>query len=986
MFTNLGMQPFLSSLGHFLQANFTPEQLQNVTVVFPNRRAGLFFQQTLAKQLNQPIWAPKTLTLQEFVHSHSKLQAADTLLLVFKLYTAYKAFNSTEESFDKFFFWGELLLQDFEQVDHYLVDASMLFTNIEQLKALDKPLDFLEPEQLAIIQDFWKNFKPESSTQQQDFVALWQVLGKVYRKFKQELSNEGIAYSGMIFKEVSQTCLEGQLEHNGKPIVFAGFNNLSLAEETIIGYFVKEHNALTFWKADTYYVNNPQQEAGLFIRRHLNNKYFGEQVKACLTNNLGKNPPKISITNTALEVGQTKVLNKQLSECLSEAEQFDLERTAIVLPDEHLLFPLLHALPKSYCNNQQQTLPINSVNVTMGYPLRSTSLYSLVELLVNLQESFKPEANSIKIHFNAVLAILRHPYIYYYNQEAACTTIHEIERRNRVWLSSKELEEKEALYKQIFRPVQGIPNLFDYLLQVLEKINESLTEENFDQPAIEQEYILQFFSHLKRLRELVQQEKLDLQLPVFLKLLRQIIQGQKLPFSGEPLGGLQIMGVLETRTLDFDNLFILSMNEGSFPPSANQSSFIPYNLRKGYGLPTFDTADAEYAYYFYSMIEQAKHVHLFYNSASSNGQKGEASRLIYQLLYESGFPIYRQTLTHTIGLQSAQPITIKKNAAIMQVLGSYLVGSADSRRFTPSAFNIYLDCRLKFYFKYIANLQEADEVQEHIDAATFGNMVHDTLEQVYKGYIKQKGSNLVEEADFNSLTKKLDTAVSFAYAKHFGVATEEAKPSGRNLLVQNIVSKMSKAVLRWDETYAPFNIIALESQNMPGIANAQAKYQLDLPILINGEYQHIGLKGIIDRIDEKEGLVRILDYKTGRDDNAFASVESLFDRESKKRNKAAMQTILYAMLYIQAFPDTDKRIVPGLVNSKELFGTNYSPQLQIGEYRNKRAIADVREIADEFMGYLTDLVQEITDPEVDFDQTDNVEKCSYCPYIGICHK
>lgn len=981
------MQTFLDELALEVLKHYS-DKLDKLTLVFPNRRAGLFFQQHLARRLNQPVWSPTVLTLEELVQQLSSIKKADTLLLVFELFQSYKQFAPTEESFDKFFFWGEMLLQDFDAVDKYLVDADMLFTNISQLNQMGTSLDFLSQEQIQVVQEFWQSFGTDRSRQQQEFIAIWEVLPQVYTHFRERLQALGIGYDGMLYRQVAEKIKARQLEHEYHHLVFAGFNALNPTEEALLSYFVKHEEARVYWDTDAYYMQDERQEAGIFLRKWAKHATLGATFTEKHPEHLLGSLKSIDFIGVPLEVGQAKAMGEKLLQCLQEQQGISLERTAVVLPDEHMLFPVLHSIPEYYRDSRNTNHPIDTINVTMGYPLRSTPLYSLIELMVELQGTARGSGAKAQFHFRTVLALLRHPYVYYYQIALARENIHKIEAKNRVYLSAKELDGDGTLYPTLFRRIEGIHATFDYLLQVLELINDSINEENYEQPTLEQEYIYQFFTHLKRLRELVQQQQLDLQMPVFLKLLRQIVQEQRLPFSGEPLSGLQIMGVLETRQLDFENLFILSMNEGSFPPAPSHGSFIPYNLRRGYGLPTFDQQDALYAYYFYRMIQRARHVHIFYNTSSAYGLKGEKSRLLYQLLYESGLPVRQQVLTHPLQLARALPLDIPKTDGVQEILLQHLSlnGEPPKRRFTPSALNTYLDCRLRFYFRYVAGLQEPDEVQEEVDPAIFGNLVHRAMEILYKEHIARKGGHaLMEAEDLNLLHKGLPEVVDRAFAEHYGV--DEVNFSGRNHIIRSIVEKLGKGILRCDAEYAPFEIVALESESrFAGGQQESNRYRMEVPIVVAGQRYYVGLKGIIDRIDRKDGKVRVLDYKTGQDEKRFESLESLFDRDNLRRNKAAMQTLLYSLLYLNINPQEEGRIIPGLYNSRELFSAGFDVRLEIKADRGYQPVQDVRDYAPEYMQHLGKLLEEIFSPEIPFTQTDNLRKCDYCAYRGMCHR
>ena len=984
------MKPFLEELAEEIAATF-PHQLDELVFVFPNKRAGLFFQKYLAAKIQAPVWSPAVMPVEGFIRSLSTTRQADTSFLVFELFRIYKSLAATEESFDKFFFWGEMLLSDFDTVDKYLADAEMLFVNITQLKEMDTSLDYLLPEQIEAIRSFWESFGTERSRHQNEFIAIWEILLETYQRFRQRLEEEGIGYEGLIHREVAEKVMAGELEHSHKQVIFAGFDALTPAEERIMEYFVKHEGSLVYWNVDAYYMLDERQEAGSFLRAYSKHRVLGQTFRQPYKKYL-QNPEvkkHIEFVGVPLEVGQTKAMGEKLLACLEKQSSIQLEKTAIVLPEEHMLFPALHAIPEHFTLPDGSTLDIDRINVTMGYPLRNTPLYSLMETLLDLQQSLRSSGKNTVFHYRRVLSVLRHPYVYYYNSKLAKANIEYIEKRNKVYISPKSLEKDEQLYPALFRRVEKVNDAFDYLLDILLAINSSIDEENYEQPTLEQEYIYQFFTQLKRLRELIGQQSVELSLPVFLKLFRQILVNLRLPFSGEPLRGLQIMGVLETRNLDFENLFILSTNEGSFPPAPGHNSFIPYNLRRGYGLPTSEREDSIYAYIFFSMIQRAKNVHIFYNTETGFNMNGEMSRYLYQLLFESGLPVYRQVLSNQAQLAKSLPVTIAKSPEVLQILQKYVVRQDSSySRLTPSALNTYLDCRLRFYYKYVAGISEADEVQEDVNAMVFGNLLHRSMELVYKQFMQQEGRPLVEPEDFPRLKKLAETVIDQTFQEHYG-ETESFDFEGKNLIVRSVVRKFINAILSCDQQYAPFEIISLEAdEDNSSDTDTESGFKLDLPVLPEGQQPlTIGLKGIIDRVDRKEDKVRVIDYKTGKDTKRFVSIPSLFDREDPKRNKAVMQTLFYGLLYQNKYPEEEARIIPGLYNSKELFSKGFDVKLEIQVARNKyEAIHDIKPLASTFRSHLQDLLAEIFDPAQTFDQTEELQKCGYCQFRGLCHR
>ena len=982
------MKPFLEELAEEIAAAF-PKQLDELTFVFPNKRAGLFFQKYLAEKIKSPVWSPAVLPIEDFIRKLSPMRQADTSLLVFELFRIYKQLAPTEESFDKFFFWGEMLLSDFDTVDKHLANAEMLFVNISQLKEMNT-LDYLLPEQVETIRSFWESFGTERSRHQQEFIAIWEILLNVYQRFGSRLQEQGFAYEGMIHRQVAEMAGKGELPHPFGQLIFAGFDALTPAEEKIMEYFVQQESALAYWNVDAYYMQDQKQEAGLYLRRYAGHKILGQTFRQPYRHFL-QNPDfskHIEFVGVPLEVGQAKAMGEKLLHCLEQQKSIHLENTAIVLPEEHMLFPALHAIPEHFSSTDGQQVAVNNINVTMGYPLRNTPLYSLLENLIELQQSARSMKKGSTFHFKQVLALLRHPYVFYYEPEMARKNIDYIEEKNRVYLYAGSMEQDKKLYPAIFRKVEAINEVFDYLLDILIAINSSIDEENYEQPSLEQEYIYQFFTQLKRLRELIHQQHIQLSLPVFLKLFRQIIQDLRLPFSGEPLRGLQVMGVLETRNLDFENLFILSANEGSFPPSAAHHSFIPYNLRKGYGLPTHEREDSIYAYLFYSMIQRAKNIHIFYNTETGFQLNGEMSRFLYQLLFESGLPISKQALSSPGQLAKSLPIVVAKSPEVFQLLEKYVVKQeASYSRLTPSALNTYLDCRLRFYLKYIAGIREAEEVQEDVNAMVFGNIFHLSMERLYKTFIERKGSPKVKQDDFTFLQQLSVRIIEEAFAGHYGQETE-FEFEGKNLLVRSVVEKFVRAILKCDKAYAPFEILSLEADDDKAAdRDESAGFKLNLPIESAGRGLNVGLKGIIDRVDRKEDQLRVIDYKTGKDEKRFRSIPSLFDRQDAKRNKAAMQTLFYGMLYQHKYPDKKERIIPGLYNSKELFSKGFDIRLEIQSGKGKyQKINDMAPYLDAFKNELKGLLTEIFNPEIPFDQTDDLRKCGFCTFRNTCHR
>ena len=1005
------MNSFLEEISGQIYQKYQ-DNLQELTVVFPNRRAGLFFQKFLSRHIETPVWSPEIISMEEFVKQLTPLQVADKLTLIFTLFEIFKQHSPYQETFDRFYFWGELLLNDFDEIDKYLIDAEDLFTNIRDLREIEDNYNYLTDEQQAAISKFWKSFEythlgeqAMQDTAQQKFIRLWGTLAKVYTAFKTKLSETGVAYEGMLFRRITEDLDRTYTENPdeilpGRKVIFVGFNMLSAAEENIIAWFIARRKAEIFWDIDRFYTENPRHEAGMFFRKYEQKKAFAESLRHPHPDHFhtGENR-EITIQGVTLEVGQAKKMGEIIQDLLQQPD-FNPEKAVIVLPEEHLLFSVLHALPEE----------VRKINITMGYPLRSTPLYSFLEHLLNMQQNTKDQKGNISFHYREVLAVLRHPYVVYFNTKLAAENVRRIETENKIFISPDELTMDSVFYPQLFKYITSAEAMFAYLLNVLKQVNEHYEaikpepaaddksqlglfgqeEEEIQQPWLEQEYIYHFFTHLSRLQSIVEQEGIKMSVPTFLRLFRQVMQSLRLPFTGEPLNGLQVMGVLETRNLDFEHVFILSMNEDAFPAQNVSHSFIPHNLRFGFGLPSFDQQDAIASYIFFRLLQRAKHVHLFYNTEDTPYVSGEMSRFLYQLIYESvynesgelifpsekgDFRIRRQTLSSPVQTITPAPIAIPKDEQVMQQLFEFVVEEEETkRRLTPSALNTYLDCRLRFYYQYIAKIEQLDEVKEEVDPLIFGNILHKTMEILYTRLIRDKGSNLVEKEDFALLKNTyLTQAIEQGFTEHFMSQRATFEFEGRNVIVREVVHKMTEKILGMDEQYAPFSIIGIEQKGSDG-------YQIDMEIEVDQKKVKVGLKGIIDRIDKKEDMVRVLDYKTGKDERQISSIASFFDRTHEYRNKAAMQAFFYAFLYYEKFPQTQEKIIPGLLNAKELFTDSFDVRLRL----DKEPVSDFTFHAPEYRQHLKLLLAELFDPAIPFNQTHDVKKCQNCPYYSIC--
>ncbi|MEM9340674.1 MAG: PD-(D/E)XK nuclease family protein [Bacteroidota bacterium] len=935
------MKTFLQEIAQKLTQQH-PKDMGDLTVVFPNRRAGLYFREALKECIEGPSWSPTIVSFQQFVAEQSDLIVADSLQLIHELYTVYKKIMKGTEGFDRFYFWGQMLLKDFDEVDKYLVDAQSLYTNLSRQKQLDLSFDFLEPEQKQLIQQFWQGFEDTKSANKDRFLKVWEKLGGVYVNLNSHLAEQNIAYEGMQYKQLAENLDKHEWRHLRGPVWFAGFNALTEAEERIISWLMLHKKAQIFWDVDEYYLSDKRQESGHFFRMYQRKTVFGKSFETGARSNLKSRKKDITLLGVPQHVGQAKLTGQLLNELLTKQSDIDLRKVAVVLADESLLFPVLHSLPEQ----------VGAINVTMGFPLAFAPVNSLIESILELHQFAKVGDNGQTVfYFKPVLAVLRHPEIAAIDPSGIEKLIQSIEQNNRVFLYGDELALGSVL-TVIFSPVQV--SFVTYLKEVL----ANLYVENKNKEALDTEYLHYYYKLLNRYADILEESNETVDVSAFSRLFRQVVRTEKLPFTGEPLRGLQIMGVLETRNLDFEHVFVLSMNEDFFPSTGKQHSFIPYNLRRAYHMPHYDQQDAIYAYLFYRLLQRAASVNLFYNTEGNDLGGEEMSRFLQQLIHESGLEIKQKVLANYTTTEKRELMVIEKTDEVRKGLERFIVESElETKPLSPSAVNMYLDCRLRFYFRYIAQLYERDTIEEDIDARTLGQVLHNTMEYLYKH------RTTIEKQDIKEFRGQLDPLILEAFKEFYGVPADKPfKLEGKNLIAREVVKEFTLKILKLDEQYAPFEVVGVEE-----------RYSMEIPLQ---EGLTVCMGGLVDRIDKKDGLVRLIDYKTGSDKQKFRNVEELFSR--KERNKAALQTFAYTLMHKK---QEGERVVPIVYNKNALFQNESSLFYHV---EDKQQVKDVTLYLDEYREKLKEVLHEIFISDQPFDQAKEYKNCDTCPYRGIC--
>lgn len=959
------MESFLKLVAADLYKH-TEGNLAHTAVVFPNKRAGLFFNEYLAQESESPIWSPAYVSISELFRSFSPWEVGDPVKLVCELYKIFRRETQSTETLDDFYFWGEMLISDFDDADKNKVDTDKLFSNLQDLRNIMDDYTFIDDEQEEAIRQFFQNFSIERRTALKErFISLWDVLGNIYKGFRESLASQNIAYEGMMYRHVIEHLDVDKLPY--EKYVFVGFNVLNKVEHTLFTQLKDAGKAVFYWDYDEFYMKENRQavthEAGEFIRRNLRD--FPSPLSGELFKNLSK-PKEVHYIASSTENAQARYLPQWIRNNLTTPEK----ETAVVLCNEALLQPVLHSLPAE----------VKHVNITMGFPLSQTPVYSFLIALLELHThgfNFK----SGRYTFQSVVTLLKHPYTRQLTGQAELLE-KELTRNNRFYPLPGELGKDEFLTR-LFTPLSGNLNLCIRLSETLQQVagiyqaNTSGTEDTDAFNQLYRESLFKAYTTINRFRTLIEEDELTVQSETFRRLLVKVLSATNIPFHGEPAIGMQVMGVLETRNLDFRHLVLLSVNEGQLPKSGGDSSFIPYNLRKAFGMTTIEHKIAVYAYYFYRLLQRAERITLMYNTSSDGLNRGEWSRFMLQFLIEWPHPITRQFLEAGQSPQGTSPITVEKTPDVMRRMQSLFDVRANPKaKFSPSALNYYLDCPLKFYYRYVAGLSAPDEVSAEIDSATFGSIFHYAAEHIYKD-LTTHGKVINKEALETLLRNevKLQDYVDTAFKKLFFNVPQNEKPeyNGVQLINSAVIARYLKQLLQNDLRYAPFTFIASEME-------------VDEPIDIQTPKGVIKSRigGIIDRMDSKDGTLRIVDYKTGGDADTPPHVESLFIPD-KKRSNYVFQTFLYAAIMCRKQPTM--KIAPALLYIHRAATETYSLVIQMGEPRKpKEAVEDFSKYEKEYRERLQGLLEEIFNPEKSFTQTEIIEKCTYCDFKALCKR
>lgn len=945
------MRPFLEILaGEILKIH--SEKLSELCIVFPSRRAGVFFKRMLSEKISKPLWAPAVIGIQDLIAELSPYHIAEKLTLLFELYESYTT-EAGEESFDRFYPWGQMLLKDFDDIDRNLVNSDYLFRILREHKEVEEEFDF-SPADSEAFRKFWKTFSNKSLTElQTDFINTWGIIGKVYHTFRKKLIERNVCYEGMAYRRIYELLKENKLPVSYDKIIFAGFNQLNKAEELIISGLVKMNKAELYWDADEYYVSDAAMEAGKFLRQNFVKMKDGSPKWISKDLNSGKK--EINIVGAVLQGGQAKALGGLLENINND----ESENTAIILPDESMLLPVLHSIPKN----------IKTLNITMGYSLRYSLLYSFIFSLKNLQKNKKGKGDKPVFYYKNCEEILSHPYLKMIAADKCFAVLNDIRHKNIIYLSAKRIINiaggGEDLFSRVFTAINSPGAVITYVKQLLSGI-AGIIEDKSSALMFEKEFFFSVFKELNNLESIGNIYDNIAESETMWNLLTEIMDNIRIPFTGEPLKGLQVMGLLETRALDFDNVYILSMNEGTVPQSGRGGSYIPYHLRKAFGMPVYEDDDAAFAYYFYRLIGKAKKVTLLYNTETSGLVSGEKSRFILQVTSElaagnKNIKVNEFMFQPPLLLQSEKDIVINKPPEMVEYLANLT--------YSATALSNYIACSLRFYFLKTAALKKEESVEEAFSGASFGSLLHEIMKQLY-GVNKSKtitadDIKLIKENIKNNFDSIWENACSeIPELKEFS-----KELFGKNLLFKNVIKKLVGIILENDSAEAPVKIIDIEG----ALDNS-------IEVTSNGNKYSIKLTGRLDRVEEKNGITRIIDYKTGsftmKRQNKNTVDEYYNYVFSDPDYKESFQQYFYALLYAEANPGA--KINAGIYPLRaagrgiEFYegGGGYIANEKFEAFKNK----------------LTSLFSELLNTAIPFRKTDDTERCVYCDFKSICYR
>ncbi len=936
--------------------------LSRIAVVFPNKRAALFLNEHLARIAGQPVWSPAYITISDLFRQHTDLKPADPIKLICDIHKSFTKCTGIDETLDHFYGWGQLLLADFDDIDKNMADADNIFCNLKDIHELDD-ISYLDDEQKEMLKRFFANFSDDIESElKKRFLSLWSHFGDIYHDYNRRLTEQGIGYEGAIYRKVAS---EETLHLKYDKYLFVGFNLIQKVERVLFSRLMKEGKAKFYWDFDEYYMPTARAQQSASVPNNTASfaAYLSDFPNELDNTNRDiyanmRRPKRIRFISSPTENAQARFA----SNWLLENDRYKAGRkTAVVMCDENILLPIMHSLPPE----------ADKVNITSGFPLAMTPVASLVMLLFDLYTlGLRKKGTAFNPHY--LKKLMAHPYARHL-QEMHLKEMNDVHLKG-VHLSQVHQEEVHQ---------EGIAALLQHIATLVKQVGIATKQEG---DALTQESVFRMFTILNRLAALADSGDLLVDNTTLRRLVSQLVGAASIPFHGEPVVGVQIMGVLETRNIDFDNVLLLSCNEGNMPKGVNDSSFIPYSIRKAHGLTTIDNKVAIYSYYFHRLLQRAGDITIAYNNSTDNGHTGEMSRFMLQLLVESGQKIDHYSLTAKNQPTPLMPKAIEKDETALSKL-------EEMSRLSPSAINTYIRCKLAFYYQYIAHIKEPDSDPETIDNRMFGNIFHRAAYLIYKDITDH--SPVIEKDHIQaylSNRKLLASVVDRAFEE------EECKTNnGLQIINREVIIEYITKLLKIDQQLCPFSILAMEEE-------AKVYTQLSFTTPSGGALKggalvssaptkqyNLTIGGIIDRLDavtdKQTGKrrIRVVDYKTGnKPSSAIKSIEEVFDPKNiaSKHSNYFLQAILYSLIVSRSkeWNAANDAVSPALLFIKQTATNDYDPTLCI----DKHPISDVTVYEEEFLTKLKETVADMYSPDAAFTPTDDRKKCELCPYRMLC--
>ncbi|MCF8379195.1 MAG: PD-(D/E)XK nuclease family protein [Bacteroidales bacterium] len=947
------METFLGKTAQYIIDHYS-HNMGQTCVVLPNRRAGLFLKRNLSLLIDKPIWAPEVLSIEDFVFHLTELEECQHIKLVFDFYKVYlEMAGEKAEAFTEYLRWAEVVLKDFNDIDLYLVEPKEIYTYLSDSKAIslwnpdNKPLS-----------DFEKNY-----------LQFYRSLESLYFALKRKLLSQNQAYQGLAYRLLAEKNKKSDVSLPWNNLIFAGFNALSGAEEDIIKGLVNTNRARILWDSDPYYTENNLQEAGVFLRKHKQTfthaEFLWEEA------HLLKNPKNIEIVGTAMNIGQVKVAGDILHK-IADQNPSDLDHTAIILNDESLLEPMLNSLPSR----------VDGFNITMGLSLQNNPLYQFLESILSTNENAvrfrKTGSTPLKLYYNDLIGILSHPYSvilfdHFLPGLKPESVLYRLKQSNKAFLSFADLSDYFGWPGELPLPLKAVFNPFaEDIMQGLQQIREILAGLKLALTAdvdkvgsgmenkLGMEYLFHFSKMINKLEQFILDFDYIRDLKTFRRFYLQLLRSEIIPFYGQPLKGVQLMGMLESRTLDFKNVIMLSVNEDHLPAGSTDNSILTFEIKRTFKLPTHRDRNAVFAYHFYRLLQRAENVYLIHTSEAGDFGGGEVSRFVRQIEYE--LPKYNPTIminSRILHLDEdkanlVKEIKVEKNQDILNRLDSIA-----KRGFSASALNAYRRCSLQFYFRYIMGISEADEVEETIEASTLGTVVHEVLQNIYQPFINSQiqHENLAISAD------SIRQEIKKSFAKNYSGGDIEF---GKNLLMAKVAESYVLNFIRKER-----KDLMATTQNLY-IERLEKELTIDFQFELNGSNKQVLLRGVIDRIDRLTKVNRIIDYKTGKVEAKELKLSDWDLLLTETRYDKVFQLLFYKLLY--DWPSVEKNnTIAGIISMRNISGGFLEvvfPDDGMIKFRN----------------IVNQLLSAIFDDSIPFLQTEKTEDCQYCSFKGVCNR